>query len=314
MKLNEFEIIENFFAQQPIHRDDVVLGIGDDGAIVNSPANQAIVITTDTLLSGTHFPVNTSAYDIGYKSLAVNLSDLAAMGATPAWFTLSLTLPAADEKWLLEFCRGLFALAKKYNLQLIGGDITRGPLSITIGAHGFTPPKQALTRSHAKPGDLIYVTNSLGDAAVGLLLQQKKISIPSHFHEYFLKHLNQPEPRIEVGEQLRQIAHATIDISDGLTADLGHILKQSDVGALVYCEQIPLSAAMQESVSFDIAILFALTGGDDYELCFTAPPDKKNLLKNFSCIGIITEEKKLDLRMKNGTSFQGTLDGYKHFL
>lgn len=177
MTINEFEIITQYFSQQMVKRRDVVLSIGDDCAIVEPPAQQ-LAITTDTLNVGIHFPVETSAFDIGYKSLAVNLSDLAAMGATPAWVTMSLTLPEANESWLKEFSAGFFELANHFNVQLIGGDLTHGPLAVTVQAIGFVPKNNFLTRSAAKPGDLIYVTNTLGDAALGLLfLTQKKICI-----------------------------------------------------------------------------------------------------------------------------------------
>lgn len=314
MTLNEFELIESFFANEPIHRDDVILGIGDDGAILNSSEKKRLVVTTDTLIAGTHFPENTPAFDIGFKSLAVNLSDLAAMGATPLWFTLALTLPHANSVWLSEFREGLFSLAKKYHLQLIGGDTTRGFLSITITALGSLPSSLALTRRGAKPNDQIYVTNCLGDAALALALQQKKISVPFHLESYFLNRLNQPNPRIEIGEKLLHCASAAIDISDGLASDLSHILKQSDVGAIIYCDQLPLSAAMKETVSKMEAITYALSGGDDYELCFTIPPHKKNQLpENCHFIGEITETNKLDLRMSDGSSFKGSVEGFKHF-
>src|SRR5579872_3431761 len=174
--LNEFAIIQHFFTTQNISRNDVILGIGDDAAIITPPANQQIVITTDTLVNGVHFLQDTSPYDIGFKSLAVNLSDLAAMGATPAWVTLALTLPLVDETWLNDFSRGFFALASEYKTQLIGGDLTHGPLTITIQAHGLIPSGQAIQRATAKPGDLIYVTNTLGDAALGLAILQNKIN------------------------------------------------------------------------------------------------------------------------------------------
>ncbi|SRR5579883_645617 len=302
--MNEFDIIKIFFAKQNLERRDVILGIGDDAAITEIPEHHQLVITTDTLISGVHFPVPTAAFDIGFKSLAVNLSDLAAMGATPAWFTLAISLPESNEKWLQEFCNGLFSLANRYKTELIGGDLTRGPLSITIAAYGFVPKGLALKRSTAKPNDLIYVTNSLGDAAFGL--QSKD--------PYFLNRLNRPEPRIEIGEKLRSIATSAIDISDGLAADLGHILEASDVGATVFVDDLPLSSELTSALPKEKAIELALTGGDDYELCFTVPEQHtKKLNGPYTCIGNISEKKGLDLRYKNGKKYEGTIGGYNHF-
>ncbi len=313
MALNEFSLIEKFFAPQTIARDDVILGIGDDAAIAAIPAHQQIVITTDTLIAGVHFPENTSAYDIGFKALAVNLSDLAAMGATPAWVTLALTLPKADETWLTEFSRGFFALASQFNIQLIGGDLTRGPLVITVGAYGFIAKDQAILRSGAIPGDLIYVTNTLGDAALAL-------RSPNPQKELLMR-LNRPTPRIEIGEKLRKIAHAAIDISDGLAADLQHILEKSHVGARINLNQLPLSEALRQSVPSDQAIALALNGGDDYELCFTIPKEKQQSLEKMSTqckvtctlIGEITNSLKLDLRFQDGSKYNQPTEGYKHF-
>lgn len=310
--MNEFTLIEKFFIQQPIQRTDVVLGIGDDCAIVQVPSEQELVITTDTLVENVHFFANAIPFDLGFKSLAVNLSDLAAMGATPAWFTLALTLPQANDVWLQEFCKGIFQLAKQYHVQLIGGDLTRGPLTITIQAHGFVPRNQALRRSRAQVGDLIYVTNTLGDAALGLLFLHQKIKLDKTTQEYVLNRLHRPVPRIDIGEKLRDNAHAMIDISDGLAADLGHILESSKVGATVYVDQVPFSTALRESISRDQAIALALNGGDDYELCFTAAREKKFDF-NCTCIGQITDTQVLDLRYGDGNKYNGNIHGYQHF-
>jgi thiamine-monophosphate kinase len=307
MTMNEFDIIKTFFTSQCTQRSDVILGIGDDGAILKSPLRQDIIITTDTLVENIHFSDTTSAFDIGYKALAVNLSDLAAMGATPAWITLALTLPTADESWLKNFSSGVLTLATRYNVQLVGGDTTRGPLSITIQAIGFTPDQQALRRDTAKPGDLIYVTHTIGDAAAALYLLKNNKIVP----EALLTRLNRPEPRIAIGEELRTIATAAIDISDGLAADLNHILEQSRVGAKIYVDQIPLSETLRTTVTKDEAIAFALTGGDDYELCFTAPKEKNITL--YTCIGEITETFGLDLRYTNGEKYNQSIIGYQHF-
>lgn len=310
--MDEFNIIENFFNQNPIKRLDVMLGIGDDAAIVRVPANHELVITTDTLIAGRHFPLATSAFSIGYKSLAVNLSDLAAMGATPAWITLALSMPSQNEAWLKEFSQGLFSLCKQFNVQLIGGDLTKGPLSITIQALGFVPSNQALRRDGAKPGDLIYLTNTLGDAALGLLFAEKKVTIPESFQKIILKKLNEPTPQIEIGEKLRGVATSAIDISDGFVADLQHILKKSHVGASIILDQLPLSKALS-CLPYEKALPLALTGGDDYELCFTVPANKTVDLENCTCIGETTETLTLDLRYNNGEKYHGPLLGYQHF-
>lgn len=312
--MNEFEVIQHFFNRQSILREDVNLTIGDDAAIITPPAGHQIAITTDTLVYGVHFPIDTSPYDIGFKSLAVNLSDLAAMGATPAWLTLALTLPSVDELWLKEFSDGFFSLASKYQAQLIGGDLTRGPLTITIAAHGLIPTGQALKRNTAKPGDLIYVTNTLGDAAAALAFLQNKTSIPDENKNSILTKLNRPIPQIKTGEQLRDIATSCIDISDGLVADLGHILEKSAVGAEVNVDCIPLSETLQKYVNKEEALHFALSGGDDYELCFTVPADKINFVPaNCTCIGKIINSNKLNLQFSDGKKYDLTHAGYQHF-
>jgi thiamine-monophosphate kinase len=315
--MDEFEIIKKYFVSKKI-RADVMLGIGDDCAIVEIPAEKQLAITTDTLVSGVHFPIDTLAYDIAYKALAVNLSDLAAMGATPAWVTLALTLPNAETAWLEEFCRGFFDLAEKYNVQLIGGDLTRGPLTITVQAHGFVPKNQAITRCNARAGDLIFVTNTLGDAGLALQFLNKKISVPEKFQPQILKRLNRPEPQVEIGLKLSGLATSAIDISDGLAADLKHILEQSEVGAILYVDELPLSAAFQ-TLSQKDALALALNAGDDYELCFTVAKENvdtlKNTLANFniSCIGAITADQGLNLQFKNGNKYDEKTQGYQHF-
>lgn len=307
--MNEFQIIQQYFNQQKISRSDVLLGIGDDAAIVTVPKDQQLVITTDTCIAGTHFPNDSAAFDIGYKSLAVNLSDLAAMGATPAWFTLALTLPNADDDWLKEFCRGLFELAHPYHIQLIGGDLTRGALSITIQAMGFTHPNEVLRRDKAMVGDLIYVTHTLGDAALALALLKKQQVVPPAL----LNRLNRPEPQIDIGKKLRHFAHAAIDISDGLAADLQHILERSEVGAIIDVATLPLSHDLTALTTEEEAIHFALTGGDDYELCFTIPENHIHQLDfPCTCIGKITAHKQLDLRY-HGHPYTTKLLGYQHF-
>lgn len=319
--MNEFDLIKKYFARAYPHRDDVIRGIGDDAALVNVPQGIELAITTDTLISGIHFLENTLPYDIGYKALAVNLSDLAAMGATPRWITLAITLPEPNEPWIQAFCNGLFTLANHHQVQLIGGDLTHGPLSITIQAMGWIPSGKALLRSGAKPADLIYVTGTLGDAGLALRYLQKQIHLEKAHQVDLISKLNRPEPRILVGESLREIAHSAIDISDGLAADLGHILEESQVGAVLYVDQLPLSPAMQHTLSPEQAIQFALTAGDDYELCFTVPIEKQTLLEktlasiscSYTCVGKITSEPELNLCYQDGKKYHGTLHGYQHF-
>ncbi len=314
MSLNEFSIIEKFFKHLTPTQANVLLGIGDDAAIVSVPSQHELIITTDTLVAGVHFPKNTTAYDIGYKSLAVNLSDLAAMGATPTWITLALTLPDVNEVWLKEFSAGLFTLLNQYQIQLIGGDMTRGPLTITIQAHGIVPNGLALKRTGAQVNDLIYVSNTLGNAGLALQLIDTKI-IPVTL----IEKLNRPQPQIEIGTQLRNIASSAIDISDGLAADLTHLLTKNQVGACLNVEALPLSNEMKNLVSHAEGINFALTAGDDYELCFTVPAHKKILLdaalKKFSytCIGTITATPELNLQLNDGKQYAGKINGYQHF-
>ncbi|HEY3486500.1 MAG TPA: thiamine-phosphate kinase, partial [Gammaproteobacteria bacterium] len=257
----EFDLIEYLRRHNPVQRPDVLQGIGDDCARVQVQEGFELAVTTDTLVAGVHFPVETSPHAIGYKSLAVNLSDLAAMGAEPAWVTLALTLPDANMKWLESFAAGFFTLAKQYGVQLIGGDTTQGPLSITVQAQGFIPRGQAITRGGAKPGDYICVTGALGEAGLNLLKHMSGEAAPSAVNR-----LNYPEPRIIAGIALRGVASAAIDVSDGLIADLGHILTASKVGARLTLEELPLSEAMRQDQDPAKMFELALTAGDDYEL------------------------------------------------
>lgn len=321
-QMNEFTLIDKFFAQQKEKsRDDVALGIGDDCAILSMPLDHQLIVSIDTLVSGVHFPVTTCPYDIGYKALAVNLSDLAAMGATPAWFTLALTIPAMDEPWLSEFSDGLFHLAEQFNVQLIGGDTTRGPLSITIQVHGFTPVGKAVTRKDAKPGDLIYVTHTLGEAGLALQHIQGQVQLSSSVFESMLIQLNRPFPRIKEGLLLRLYATAMIDLSDGLLADIGHILKQSQVGALIEVDKLPVAEDLKRSLDSTAALKLALTAGDDYELCFTIPAQKKEEVEQLmhaelcpiTCIGQITSTGQLELMHGNQPIAIGSMQGYSHF-
>lgn len=317
--MTEFDIINHYFAKDGIHRSDVCLGIGDDAAVVQAPPGHELVITTDTLIAGTHFPLTTHAFDIGYKSLAVNLSDLAAMGATPTWVTMALCLPNEDKTWLHDFCQGFFTLANRHHVQLIGGDLTCGPLTIAITAMGCIPQHMAIKRSTAQPGDLIFVTGTLGDAGLALQVLQKKITLDPAYEQAIFTRFNRPEPRVVCGEKLRGLAHAAIDISDGLAADLNHLLAQSRVGAIVYVDQLPLSLALQHLHPITKGIELALISGDDYELCFTIPPEKRGELEAIvssiplTCIGEISAQAGLELRHNDGSLYHGPVQGYQHF-
>lgn len=313
--VTEFNLIYHHINTQSIDRADVLTGIGDDCAILNVPDGYSLAVTMDTLVSGVHFPDNASAYSIGYKALAVNLSDLASAGATPAWITLSLTMPCADTAWLDDFLQGLYTLAKKFDVQLIGGDTTTGPLSISIQAHGFV--KKALLRSNAKVNDLIFVSGFLGDAAQGF----KSYKEYSTINENCKSRFDTPEPRIELGIKLAGIANSCIDISDGLVSDLGHICKKSHCGAEIYLPKIPLSDAYISSCSKDDLYTEALTFGDDYELCFTVSPDmvndvsvlSENLGLPLTCIGKITNSESIHFLDKDNNIILFNKKGYEHF-
>lgn len=271
MSSPEFDLIQRFFAEQRVRRPDVVLGIGDDAALLSVPAGASLVVSTDSLNAGVHFPVDTHADAIGYKALAVNLSDMAAMGAEPAWISLAISLPEKDDVWLSHFSRGLFALANEFNVQLIGGDTTRGPLSLTVQVMGFVPEGQALTRSGAQVGDGVFLTGTLGDAGLGLKLRQELPQEPRQdASKILIKRLEYPTPRVSAGLALRGLANSAIDISDGLAADLGHVLTASGVGANINIDRLPLSEAFL-SLAAQGDWQRAVSAGDDYELCFTAP-------------------------------------------
>ncbi len=324
MGLSEFDLITRYFGQDGALdqcRSDVELGIGDDAAIVNIPAGQSLVMSLDTLVSGVHFPDNTSAEDIAYKALAVNLSDMAAMAAEPSWLLLGLTLPQADADWLEGFSRGLAQLANQHGLALIGGDTTHGPLTVSVQVNGLVPQGQALRRSGAQPGDLIYVSGQLGDAGLGLklALAELDIELSSQRRQYFLQRLNHPTPRLELGLALRGLATAAIDVSDGLLADLGHILQASRMGASINIEQLPLADEVRGLT--EQWWCMPLTAGDDYELCFTLPPEKQAQFEKTiramecpcRCIGRIDAEPGLNLLLDGRRIDSENLKGYLHF-
>jgi thiamine-monophosphate kinase len=273
--MKEFELIKRFFTEQAIKRKDVLLGIGDDCALISPSERQNIAITTDTLVAGVHFPHNTAPRAIGHKAIAVNLSDLAAMGAEPTWISLAITMPDIDPLWVEEFCTGVFELCEFYNVQLIGGDTTQGPLSITVTAQGLTPFDRHITRNGAKAGDWLYVTGEIGDAALALKHVFEEIKISEEYLEAVMKKLEYPRPRILAGQALREYASSAIDLSDGLISDLGHICHASGVGANLVLEDLPISNALRDTLGMEKALDTALIGGDDYELLFTVSEDNK---------------------------------------
>lgn len=335
--MGEFDLITKYFAAEKSHRDDVVVGIGDDGAVLCCPPGMQLVVAIDTLVEGIHFPVDTAPEDVGFKSLAVNLSDMAAMGAEPAWATLALTLPRPDESWVAGFSRGFFRLAQTHGVALVGGDTTRGPLTVSVQAHGWVPTGQALHRSGAHPGDLIYVSGTLGEAGLGLAHRQSRCTLPLNSlsgEATCITRLNRPEPRVALGRALRSLASAAIDISDGLSADLGHLLEQSKVGARLDVSALPQSEFYRYVIAespncfgespvsgLPAPAFFALTAGDDYELCFTVAPARVAALESaladvgciVTCIGIIEAAPDLRLRLQDGRCLSLEPTGYAHF-
>lgn len=299
--MKEFELIKRFFTEQAIKRKDVLLGIGDDCALISPSERQNIAVTTDTLVAGVHFPHETSARAIGHKSIAVNLSDLAAMGAEPTWISLAITMPEIDTQWIEEFCVGVFELCEFYNVQLIGGDTTQGPLSITVTAQGLTPVDKHITRSGAKAGDWLYVTGEIGDAALALKGINNEVNIAKEYLESIRHSLDFPRPRILAGQALREYASAAIDLSDGLISDLGHICAASKVGANIVLEDLPISNALRDTVGMEEAFEIALVGGDDYELLFTVSEDNRvgmetalaNSGNTITCIGQLNGSEKI---------------------
>ena len=320
----EFSLIERIRSLTEQSRDDVRFGIGDDAAVLAVPAGQELAVAIDTLVEGVHFPRGTSAVDIGWKALAVNLSDLAAMGATPAWALLALTLPEPDQAFVEGLAEGFAQLAKPHRLALVGGDTTRGPLSISVAVHGFVAPGKALMRSGARVGDAVLVTGTLGDAAAGLHALAHPFAVEEQrrdARDLLVARLNRPTPQLAAGSALRDLAHACIDVSDGLIADLGHICTASGVGAEVDASLLPLSPSLIAIYDDASAQQFALTGGDDYELCFTVPmnrlADVQSDLSRLGCgvtrIGRIVEGQGVSVRGVDGQWMETGQAGWNHF-
>lgn len=318
MALGEFDLIARFFSKIGDSKA-VDLSVGDDCALLTPPAGQQLAISVDTLVADVHFPAQGDAYFIAQKALRCNLSDLAAMGAQPLAFTLALSLPQSDENWLAAFSRGLRDCANEFNIALIGGDTTRNPVpTITIQVMGTLPIGSALLRSGAKIGDAIYVSGTLGDARAALDFLDTPIEHLSDEKKFYLTRYHTAAPRISLGIALRGIANSAIDISDGLAADLGHILERSGVGAEIDISKLPISAAFKNHPQ---ALDFALSGGDDYELCLTVPQTNKSLIENLAKtlstplteIGTVIEGDKLLARDSNGFLQPLERHGYKHF-
>jgi thiamine-monophosphate kinase len=318
-QMDEFAIIRRHFQALLPGSADVLLGVGDDCALLQPPPGEELALTTDTLVAGRHFDPQVRAESIGWKSLAVSLSDLAAMGARPRWFVLALTLDQAEESWLAAFAQGLKAVAAPAGTALVGGDMTKGPLSITITAIGTVPSGKGLRRSGAKPGDAVCVTGTLGDAALarelGLATQCARFD-PDR--EFLKARLNRPSPRLAAGHNLRGLAHAAIDLSDGLAGDLRHILEESWVGAEIRADRLPRSEAFQHLAPPDSGLALQAAGGDDYELCVCIPQERlaearRKLDVPLTEIGRITREPGLRWVDASGGPLALDLQAYRHF-
>jgi thiamine-monophosphate kinase len=320
MSISEFGLIETYFSHLTAPRDDVFLGVGDDCALLLPPAGQQLAVSMDTLVEGRHFSPGADPESLGHKCLAVNLSDLAAMGAEPAWVTLALTLPAADPDWLAAFARGFGALAAQHGVQLVGGDTTKGPLSITVQVHGLVPPGQALRRDGAHAGDLIYVSGTLGDAGLALLAEQG-LYVNADELGFLRGRLHRPTPRLATGLALRGLASAAIDLSDGLGSDLKHICERSGLGATLYADRLPVSPGVAEYIADSGDWALPLSAGDDYELCITVPEARQaeiealaaTLPGGLSWIGMMEACPGLRVVLPDGRQSDDIPSGYDHF-
>jgi thiamine-monophosphate kinase len=320
MPLSEFALIERYFRKAGAMRADVQLGVGDDAALLQSPPGAQLVAAMDTLVEGVHFPRNSPAASIGHRALAVNLSDLAAMGARPAWALLALTLPRIDEHWLEEFTGGLSALARSHDVALVGGDTTSGPLSVTIQIMGHVASSTALLRSGGRAGDRVFVSGTPGDAAAGLAIEQAKLTASSEAERYLRKRFLYPSPRLALGDCLRSHATACIDVSDGLLGDAGKLAQASGCGVELVLDDVPVSEELVSAVGERRARELALTGGDDYELCFTVPAAEIGRLRHnlpperwgYCCIGTLREAPG-SVVTSAGNVIEFSHSGYDHF-
>lgn len=315
--MDEFELIATFFKRPDSHAD-VIEGIGDDGAVLRPPAGMDLVTVVDTLVGDVHFPSGTdetSALSVGYRSVAVNLSDIAAMGAEPRWMTLALTLPDSNEDWLRLYAEGLHRIAAEYGVVLVGGDTTSGACIVsTVQVTGLVAPGRAVCRSGARPGDTVYVTGTVGDAAAGLYLLEHPEPQISELHDFLQDRFRFPTPRVAVGRELANFASAAIDISDGLYTDLGKLLAASDAGATIDLDSLPLSGALRACFDESRQRHLALSGGDDYELCFTSAHDLPPEIAGVpvTAIGTVTAGAGIDCESR-GRAVEFVDSGYVHF-
>ena len=317
--MDEFAIIQEYFARQPVQREDVVIGIGDDAAVTVPRSGKDLVCTTDMLVQGVHFPESTDPHAVGFKALAVNLSDLAAMGAQPAWLTLSLSLPDADPKWIEAFSTGFHELAEAHQCQLIGGDVVRGPMTVCVQAMGYVESGRAVCRSGANVGDDIYVSGYLGDACLGLKALNGELLLADAEKNYVVDRLQYPSPRVVLGQSISDIAHAAIDLSDGLYKDLGHIALASQVAAQIDLDLLPISETYSKHKS-EVGWEPALCGGDDYELCIITAAGMEDRVDAIGRqhkvpikkIGTISSGEGLKVT-RNGIEFVPKQTGHDHF-
>lgn len=315
---SEFGLIARHFTRPT---PNAVLGVGDDAALLQLSPGHELAVSTDMLVAGTHFLPDADPRRLGWKALAVNISDLAAMGAQPRWATLALALPQADETWLEAFAAGLFDCAGHFGVELVGGDTTRGPLNLSVTIMGEVPPGRALRRDAARAGDDIWVSGPLGGAALGLAALQGRVQLDDATRQDCVHALESPQPRVALGLALRGLAHAAIDISDGLLADLGHILERSSLGAELQFDTIPAHAALTPLLDQEWARSCLLAGGDDYELCFTVAPAERERIADIGTqiglpltrIGHISADLGLRLLDRRGTSIPTNRSGYDHF-
>lgn len=320
MALSESALIERYFRRLGAQRADVSLGIGDDAALLDFPRDAQLVAATDTLVAGVHFPPATPPAAIGHRALAVNLSDLAAMGARPAWALLALTLPEADAGWLAEFAAGLARLAQAHNVALVGGDTTRGPLTVSLQLLGSVPHGTALTRAGGRAGDELFVSGTPGDAGAGLALLERRLKAPEAAAAYLRERFLAPSPRVALGERLRGYASACIDVSDGLLGDAGKLAQASGTGLTLEFESVPVSEPLEEALGPEAARELALSAGDDYELCFSVPAqDSARLMHelpperwNYHRIGVLRAGAEVAVT-RGGTVMEFSHSGYQHF-
>lgn len=308
--MNEFSLIQRYFKSIPHSRRDVLFGIGDDAACLQVPSDMDLLVSTDTLVAGVHFLMDWDAYDIAVRSVNVNVSDMVAMAATPCWVSLALTMPTLDESWLQRFSRGLSDALCAHHMALVGGDTTRGPMSITLTIHGFAPKGRAIRRCGAQIGDAILVSGPLGAASMAVTPFVQAVNDKDQL--VLMDKLLRPNPRVDLIETLRFHASAAIDISDGFCADLHHILEASQVGACVMLEHVPVHPLVQQHQP-DRAMDFALWGGDDYEICFTVPPSSAHFFPDCYVVGVIERELGLRGQIRQGPIEELSSQGYSHF-